>query len=237
MIPKVIHLCWFSNEKFPVEIKVCLDTWKRLLPDYTIRRWTYEDAVAINSHFVNEALAKKRWAFASDVVRFYALYHEGGVYMDSDIFLHKRFDEFIPESGFATFIELSHADDTRYSLQAAFMIGERGNRFCKDMLDYYESVHFNNSDDIIKSEVSPIIMSYIAEKYGYVHKDVLQKLDKLIVYPAYYLSPRKKYNHSKEYAIGVHRIYGSWRKRKFGRKLEIRIKHYYNVIKYTLLNN
>lgn len=24
MIPKIIHLCWFSNDPFPVEIKVCL---------------------------------------------------------------------------------------------------------------------------------------------------------------------------------------------------------------------
>ena len=32
MIPKIIHLCWFSNDPFPVEIKVCLDTWKRILP-------------------------------------------------------------------------------------------------------------------------------------------------------------------------------------------------------------
>nr|DAO49701.1 MAG TPA: glycosyltransferase family protein [Caudoviricetes sp.] len=31
MIPKIIHLCWFSNDPFPVEIKVCLDTWKRIL--------------------------------------------------------------------------------------------------------------------------------------------------------------------------------------------------------------
>lgn len=27
MIPKIIHLCWFSNDPFPVEIKVCLDTY------------------------------------------------------------------------------------------------------------------------------------------------------------------------------------------------------------------
>lgn len=24
MIPKIIHLCWFSEESFPVEIKICL---------------------------------------------------------------------------------------------------------------------------------------------------------------------------------------------------------------------
>ena len=36
MIPKLIHLCWFSNDPYPVEIKVCLDTWKRFLPDYEV---------------------------------------------------------------------------------------------------------------------------------------------------------------------------------------------------------
>ena len=234
MIPKIIHLCWFSNDPFPVEIKVCIDTWKRLLPDYTIKRWTYDDALAMNSPFVNEALSMKKWAFAADVVRFYALYREGGVYMDSDIFLKRRFDEFIPEKGFATFIELPHADNTRLSLQAAFMIGEKGNSFCKDMLDYYDSVHFNDAKDIIKSEVSPIKMSYIAEKYGFVHRDIEQKLGDLTVYPARYLSPRNKFEHDPN-SIGVHRIYGSWRNRKFGRRFEIAIKHYYHVIKYALL--
>lgn len=37
MIPKIIHLCWFSNDPFPVEIKVCLDTWKRILPDFQVK--------------------------------------------------------------------------------------------------------------------------------------------------------------------------------------------------------
>ena len=37
MIPKVIHLCWFSNDPYPVEIKVCLDTWKCLMPDYVVK--------------------------------------------------------------------------------------------------------------------------------------------------------------------------------------------------------
>lgn len=47
MIPKIIHLCWFSNDPFPVEIKVCLDTWKRILPDFQVKHWTYQDAKAI----------------------------------------------------------------------------------------------------------------------------------------------------------------------------------------------
>ncbi len=52
-----------------------------------------------------EALDARKWAFAAEVVRFYAVYTEGGIYMDSDIYLHRRFDEILPEDGFATFNE------------------------------------------------------------------------------------------------------------------------------------
>ncbi len=234
MIPKVIHLCWFSNDPFPVEIKVCIDTWKRLLPDYKIRRWTYEDAIAINIPFINEALGEKKWAFAADVVRFYALYKEGGVYMDSDIYLKRRFDEFIPESGFATFNELTYENDTRYGLQAAFMIGAQGNLYCRGMLDYYKDRHFKKYDGTYDKTVSPVIMSKIAEQFDYVHKDIVQQYKEIIVYPARFLSPRKKFNHSPK-AIGIHRIYGSWRKRKFGRRVEIAVKHYFHVVKYAII--
>lgn len=91
MIPKIIHLCWFSEESFPVEIKICLASWKRILPDYTIRLWTYADALAIGCDYVSEALSVKKWAFAADVIRFYAIYKEGGIYMDSDMLLKKLY--------------------------------------------------------------------------------------------------------------------------------------------------
>ena len=74
MIPKVIHLCWFSDDPYPVEIKVCLDTWKRLMPDYVVKVWDYAAAKSIGSAFIDEALEARKWAFAADVVRFYAVY-------------------------------------------------------------------------------------------------------------------------------------------------------------------
>lgn len=234
MIPKVIHLCWFSNDPFPVEIKVCIDTWKRLLPDYTIKRWTYEDAAAMNCAFVNEALAERKWTYAADVIRFYALLKVGGIYMDSDIFLKKRFDDFIPQTGFATFMECYNKAKGKIGLQAAFMMGEKGNQFCKDMVDHYEHVHFKNADGSFNDEISPLRMADVAEKYGYVNKDMEQRLDGIMIYPTYYLSPTNNYKHSPK-AIGVHRIYGSWRKRKFGRRVEIAVKHYFHLAKYALL--
>ena len=162
MIPKVIHLCWFSDDPFPVEIKICLASWKRILPDYTVRRWTYADAMAIGCDFIAEALHAKKWAFAADAVRFYAIYKEGGIYMDSDMLVEKRFDSFIPQHGFATFNELWGT----LFLQAAFLIGEQGNAYCKEVFEYYNQRHFLLPDGSFDMLISPKIMTMIAEKKG-----------------------------------------------------------------------
>lgn len=97
MIPKIIHLCWFSKSNYPIEIKICLDSWKRVLPDYKIHLWDYDEAKAIGCTYIDEALAARRWAFAADAVRFYAVYKEGGVYMDSDYFyIDALMNSFLP---------------------------------------------------------------------------------------------------------------------------------------------
>lgn len=232
MIPRIIHLCWFSDEAFPVEIKVCIDSWKRILPDFKIRRWTYQDAKAIGCPFIDEALAAKKWAFAADVVRFYAVYKEGGIYMDSDIFIKKRFDNFIPEHGFATFHE--HIGD-KLQLQAAFFMGEKGNLFCKKIFEYYNSRPFQNPDGTFNMTISPVTMLTIARAMGYIPEDTEQHLsNEVIIYPGYYVTPCKKHIIISPDAFAQHRIYGSWRKRKLGRKIELFIKHILLTIRYNL---
>lgn len=237
MIPKTIHLLWFSNDPFPVEIKMCLDTWKKVIPDYTVRRWSYDDIKNIPIPFLHEALDARVWAFAADVVRFWAVYHEGGVYMDSDIFLYKRFDEFLPQGddAFVTFNEKWWDDDTDFGIQAAFFIGTKGSTFCKAMLDYYSTQHFKNTDGTFNMTVSPKIMRSVANNYGYVMEEREQHLSVLTVYPTKFLTPGKKPKRDKE-AFAMHRVYHSWRKHKLGRRIERAVKHVYNLIKYYIFH-
>lgn len=235
MIPKTIHLCWFSGDPYPVEIKVCIDSWKRLLPDYNIRIWNEQDARAIGSDFINEALDARVWAFAADVVRFYAIYTEGGLYMDSDIFLYRRPDEIMSHSGFVTTIELAEKQHITWGLQAAFFAGEKGNGFCAAMLEYYNRQHFILEDGTHYNAISPRVMLNVAKQWGFQYVDKLQQLDGLTIYPARYITPAKSAPRHPE-AIGVHRIYGSWRKRKFGRRVELKIKHIWHVMKYVSMS-
>ena len=203
MIPKVIHLCWFSGESYPVEIQVCLDSWKRILPDWRIRVWDRKAAEAIGCRYINEALAAKKWAFAADAVRFYAVYQEGGL-------------------------------QRQWGLQAAFFMGEAGNEFCRQVYAYYASRPFVKEDGSFDMTISPYVMRDVARGFGLENRDTEQHLDGLTLYPTYHLSPANRYEHHPD-AFGVHRIYGSWRERKWGRRLELRLKHWLFVLRYALL--
>lgn len=237
MIPKIIHLCWFGAGPYPVEIRRCLDTWKRVLPDYEVRLWDAAAARAIGCRFVDEALDERKWAFAADVVRFYAVYTCGGIYMDSDIYVLRSFDSLLARGdSFITFHEKIYPDQEVFGLQAACFMGEKGNSYCREVLDRYMSVPYRREDGTFNDTISPFVMKEIAERHGYRCEDTEQRLGALTVLPTPMLAPRRKY-----YAIGpetlaVHHIYGSWRKRKLGRRLELAVKHVIGVLRYRLLH-
>ena len=92
MIPKIIHYCWLSNDPMPAELKRCIKSWKRKLPDYKIKKWDTHNFDIYSIPFVAEACKMRKWAFACDYIRVYALYTEGGIYLDSDVFVRNSLD-------------------------------------------------------------------------------------------------------------------------------------------------
>lgn len=103
-IPKVIHLMWFSGDPYPPLIKKCIHSWHDIVPDYEIKLWTGDMIKDLDYKYLQDALQVKKYAFACDVVRAYALYTDGGIYIDSDVFLKRRFDEYLVHD-FVSFIE------------------------------------------------------------------------------------------------------------------------------------
>ena len=77
-------------------------SWHKVMPDYEIKEWN-ESNFDINSViWVKEAIQKKKWSLASDYIRHYAIYTEGGIYMDTDVMTYKSFDEFLGNSFFTS---------------------------------------------------------------------------------------------------------------------------------------
>ena len=226
-IPKIIHLMWFGGGEFPSEIKKCIDSWKKKLPDYTIMQWNYEMAAQVNIAYVNEALAAKKWAFAADVMRLYALYTYGGVYMDADIFITDRFDQFMDEG--VTFFQEYHSSYPIYEyidenghrikdyvegcgIQAAFFISEKGHPYVKALLDNYMDKHFSldQSGKMKEGElIAPAIYALKLEEFGYRYLDVFQDLgSKVYIYPSKYVAGAPREVNVESFAI--HQCSHSW---------------------------
>lgn len=105
MIPKIIHYCWFGKGLMPQSQKSCIRGWKRLMPDYRIMRWD-ESTFDLSRHPLAQcACNAKRYALASDVCRYNALAEYGGIYLDTDVEIFRRLDDYL-DCNFFSAIEL-----------------------------------------------------------------------------------------------------------------------------------
>lgn len=230
MIPKKIHYCWLSNEPFPRKIRKCMATWQATHPEYEIKRWSTENFDIGSVPYVKEAFEARKWAFAADYIRMYALYTEGGIYLDSDVVLLKKMDRFLQHSFFSSMeyhpvqIEkcnsLTHLDAEGHriddafiegiQIQAAVMGAEAGSPFVKRVLDWYQDKHFVKDDGTLRTDVlSPYIYARVAEELGFVYKDVEQQLPGGVhIYPSEIFAGNKHEVTPQSYAI--HMCAHSW---------------------------
>ena len=251
MIPKVIHYCWLSNDPYPEIIRNCMDSWKEVMPDYEFKLWnTHNFNIDASLPYVREAFAYRKWAFVADYIRLYALYTEGGIYLDSDVRVLKRFDCFLNHPFFTSMeyhpfmIErdnsMADIDDegiriadkyiSGIELQAAVMGAEKGNLFVKEILDWYKDKHFIKPDGTMGLDViAPQIYARIAEKYGLRYKDIDQKLQgDMMVYRSEIFAGNRREATPASYAI--HYCENSWNDRAWGEKF----RHYWKFFCYLL---
>jgi hypothetical protein len=192
--------------------------------------------------YVKEAIKKRKWAFATDYLRLWILYHVGGIYLDSDVLMKKRIDVFL-DNAFFSFIEyheegfLPYRDlidengkalvETHipgFCMQAAFMGAEKGNAFVNDCMESYKNRSFltaNGKPDM--SILAPDIYALCARRYGFLYKDCEQHIgDRMTIYPSDYCGGTKYIAKDSNYA--VHCCAGSWRELPLKQRLRSRLK-------------
>lgn len=201
MIPKKIHYVWLGKGEKNERIKKCIESWKKYLPDYEIIEWNEDNFDIEYNDFTKKAYENKKWAFVSDVVRLYALYKEGGIYMDTDVEVYRPLDEFLNEEGFSGF-ECKHYPVT------ATLGAVKGNPVIKLMLDYYNAIDFkmydNWQDYITYQETNTCIMSNILGMLGIDReKDEIQHIKHFTIYP-------QSYFFTKDEGYTYHSFNGSW---------------------------
>ena len=240
MIPKIIHYCWLSDDPLPQKIQDCMASWKKVMPDYEWKLWNTKSFDIENSvPYVKEAFENRKWAFAADYIRLYALYTEGGIYLDSDVLVLERFDKFLNHSFFSS-MEYHHfqveqenslskldKEGRRISdeyingiqIQAAIMGAEKGCPFVGEILDWYKDKHFVKEDGTLGTDViAPQIYARVAEKYGFRYKDIDQSLENdMMIYRSEIFAGNRREATANSYAI--HFCENSWVKKSFFDKL------------------
>jgi len=189
MIPKIIHYCWFGRNPLPDSAQRCIDSWRKFLPDYEIKEWN-EDNFDVNSiPYTEQAYKAKKYAFVSDYARFWILYHEGGLYFDTDVEIIANMDEIIARGPFMG-IEQGATLDGKPMVAPGLGLGvEAGHPFYKKMLDVYKHHNYLNADSTYNNMT---IVSYTTKELyaqGMKPSEDMQEVDGIWIYPADYFCP------------------------------------------------
>jgi len=159
MIPKIIHYCWLSGNPYPELTKKCIQSWKNYLSDYQIILWD-TNRIDINSNlWIKQAYENKKYAFASDYIRFFALYNYGGIYLDADVEVLKSFNNILNQEYFV-------GEEASGDIEAAVIGAEKGLDWIKKCLEYYENRPFIKQNGLFDITPVPMLLSVIAGEYN-----------------------------------------------------------------------
>ena len=205
MIPKKLHLCWLSGDKFPEKIDYCVSTWKKKLPDYEIVLWDLNKVDLNKLPWVKAAYEHKKYSYACDYIRAYALYTEGGIYMDSDVEVIKRFDDLLDLPYFI-------GREKSGMIEPAIMGSEPGMQYMKDIVDHYDSKPFVMPDGSLDLRTLPDIATDVANsEYTMIEvsspAQISANSDELCILPADYFSPKRNDNFKVEQTSNTYTIH------------------------------
>lgn len=182
-IPRIIHYCWFGRGEKPKKIRKCMKSWEKYLKCYKFIEWN-EDNFDLNmSRYTKEAYKARKFAFVSDYARLYALYHVGGIYLDTDVEVVKPLDDLLIHEAFSGF-------EDEHFLQSGTMGAVAGHPWIKALLDDYKKRAFLLPDGTYDMLTNTAVISEICRREGLALNGQYQVLNNGVVfYPREYFSP------------------------------------------------
>ncbi len=207
MIPKVIHYCWFGRGEMSQLAKDCIASWHRYMPDWEYKLWNEDNFDVASVPYTKEAYEAKKYAFVTDYVRLWALYTEGGVYMDTDVEILKPLDDLLHLSAFTGY-EGSKSLPPVTGLMASLPHGI----WVKEQLDSYENEHFLMEDGSFDLTTNTVRIAKIMRDNGFVQDGTERDYKDLRVFPVDYFCPRQTTGEAlfTENTYCDHHCMGSW---------------------------
>jgi len=178
-----------------------MQSWKEKLPDYEFMLWDTNRFDIHSVPWVEQACAAKKWAFAADYIRLYALYNYGGIYLDSDVEVLKPFDDLLDRPYFFGREHTPDRIENQDSIEAATFGAEKGLPFLKSVMAFYETHDFRDKNDFLNTITLPTVMARILLE------------NSLEIFPMDYFSPKNTRTlelHITGNTYSIHHFNGSW---------------------------
>lgn len=220
MIPKIINYCWFGHAPYPAIVKKCIDSWKKYCPDYEIKLWNEDNYDVKKIPYTREAYDNKKWAFVSDYARLDIIYHEGGIYLDSDVELVKSLDGLLDNNAFFA------GDGSGINTGLGFG-ADKENDVVGLLLNEYEGKHFiHNGQMDLTVCTKPNTRPFLLNGYDKASTNVQQILGATLLPPQYFSPIEGKFSEFKiqKDTYGIHWSSRSWESGLTKIKADIRLK-------------
>lgn len=206
MIPKKIHYIWLGGNKKSKLIEKCIASWKKYCPDYEIIEWNENNFDIGSNRYLKEAYEAKKWAFASDYIRLYVLYTEGGIYMDTDVEVLKPLGRFLECKAFSGF-------ERKDAIPTGIMACEKGNEIFKELLSFYADKSFYNEDGSMNQTTNVVTITNTFLEKGLILNNEYQNIEGFELFPNDYFCP-KDYKTKELFltdnSYTIHHFDGSW---------------------------
>lgn len=216
MIPKIIHYCWLSNEPIPSEMQLYIEGWEKNLPDYEFMLWNFERFDINSSIWVKEAFENKKYAFAADYIRLYALYKYGGIYMDMDVEVLNTFNPFLQLNTMICY------ENGKKGLEMATFGVQKESPWIARCLSYYQNRRFVKSNGLFDMTTLPYLIQNICLKDTYrlvavsSIEEALMVSDnsEIPVFSSDFFSPKSSFKSNKititSNTVSIHHFSGTW---------------------------
>jgi mannosyltransferase OCH1-like enzyme len=221
LIPKIIHYCWISGDEFPENIRQYVGTWEKHLPDYEFILWDYDKINAEKKFWeelggglwLKQSIETKKYAFAADYIRVFALNRYGGIYLDTDVEIRGSFDAFLNND---LFIGFDYSND----LEPAILGSVPGHPWMNRILENYRNRSFICKDGSYSQSPLPKIFEETSKKlFNYRRNGKFQSADLgITMYPYEYFSPKDIYFNKirkTSNTVAIHHFDGSWLKKDY----------------------
>ena len=258
MIPKIIHYCWFGRGLMPKSHRDCIKDWKRLMPDWQFVRWDERNFPIDYCAYTQEAYRQGRYAFVADVARLYALYTQGGIYLDTDVELLQPLDRFLDDRFFTAIeryykFEEDHIaeqylhedgspinpdqDVPNMEILTSTIGSEKGHPLLSTLIGFYSSIQTEAGSNLRQSVVFDRLVARSLVPCGFKYKDETQHLsDGIVIYGTGLFG----YAHSPnpDYSVSYHYNTATWDQDgwSLGRRLalksdELGVRHLYERVR------